>query len=205
MITRLRGVFLVFAAVGLALTAAACGDDDADSSSSAQQGDVDAISARIQQNEVLFALKAIGDLPLHDMDESINAGEVPDDALPNARDVIRYVGMTDWPADLQEGADGIEAAAIELVTALDAGDSEAAKQPATDLHDAWHDFEGPAWAEIGGDLPPEAGIDADHGSGGETPAAGETHAADETPAAGETHAADETPAAGETPAEGDDH
>ena len=40
--------------------------------------------------------------------------------------------------------------------------AEAAKQPATDLHDAWHDFEDVAWAEIGEDLPPEAGIGEAH-------------------------------------------
>lgn len=173
MITPLRGVLLVCAAGVLTLTAAACGDDDADSSSSAQQGDVDAIEARIQRNEILFTLKGWADLQLHEIDESINAGEVPEDALPRARLAIRYTELTEWPTELQEGADGVTAAAVALVTALDAGDTEAAKQPATDLHDAWHDFNEVAWAEIGGDLPPEAGIEADH-EGSETPTAEET-------------------------------
>lgn len=199
MITRLRGVFLMGAAGVLALTAAACGDDDADSSSSAQQGDVDAIAARMQQNEVLFAIKAIGDLPLHDMDEAIQGGDVPDDALPNARDVIRYVGLTDWPADLEGGANDVQAAAIALVTALDDGDAEAAKQPATDLHEAWHAFEGVAWAEIGGDLPAEAGIRESHGgdasntpAAGTTPAPDDDHGGDATAEAGDDHGGDAT-------------
>lgn len=184
MITRWRGVFLACAAAGLALTAAACGDDGADSSSSAQQGDVDALSARIQRNEVMFAIKAIGDLPLHDMAQSIDAGDIPNDALPNTREVVRVTALTDWPDDLQTGADDIQAAAVALVQALDAGGGDAAQQPATDLHEAWHQFEHEAWAAIGHGLPPEAGIaDEDHDAG-ETPD-------DETPAAEGTPPGDE--------------
>ena len=121
MVTFRRALILTLAAAALAFTAAACGDDDAESDSSAQQSDINTITARLQRDEVVFALKAIGDLPLHDMDVAINEGEVEGDFLPNARDVIRYIGVTDWPAALDPAVTDIQNAAIELVKALDAG------------------------------------------------------------------------------------
>lgn len=190
MATRMRALIFAFAAVGVLVTAAACSDDEADSNSSAQQSDIDSINATIQDNEVLFAIVAMGTLPLHDMDEAINAGTVEDNFLPNARDAVRYMGLTDWPSSLEADAQEVEDAAIALAAALDEGDTEAAKQPATDLHEGWHEFEDKAWEEIGEDLPPEAGIGASHDAGG-----------DETPGAegtGESHD-EETPAAAETP------
>ena len=142
MATRMRALIFALAAFGVLVTAAACGDDEADSNSSAQQSDIDTINATIQDNEVLFAIVAMGTLPLHDMDEAINAGTVEDDYLPAARDAIRYLGMTDWPSSLEAEAQEVEDAAIALAAALDEGDTEAAKQPATDLHEGWHEFEG---------------------------------------------------------------
>jgi hypothetical protein len=188
MVTFRRALLFALAFGSLAFTAAACGDDDTQSDSSAQQSDIDTITARVQRDEVVFALKAIGDLPLHDMDEAINAGEVESSFLPNARDVVRYIGVTDWPTALDSAATDLQNAAIELVTALDAGDTEAAKQPATDLHELWHDFDHDAWAEIGGDLPPEAGTqpeEDDHGS--ETPAAEGTSSDGATPSETQDH------------------
>lgn len=201
--TALRRV-LVLGVLGafLVIGAAACSDDSTEGNSSAQQSDIEATNARVQRNEVMFANKVIADLPLHDMDVSINAGEVGDDYLPNARDVVYIIGVTNWPTELEERAASVQEAAVALVDALDAGDTEAAKQPATDLHDAWHDFEheAVAYTAEGSDLPPEAGIEDDHESGGETPAADSTPAADGAETEGAT-----TPEADGTAAEGDDH
>jgi hypothetical protein len=136
----MRALIFALAAGAVLVTAAACSDDEADSNSSAQQSDIDTINATIQDNEVLFAIKAVGDLPLHDMDESINAGTVEDSFLGVSRDAVRYIAITDWPASLEEDAQALEDSAIALVTALDEGDNEAAKQPAADLHEGWHDI-----------------------------------------------------------------
>ncbi len=196
MVTLKRVLVLGVLGAFLALGAAACSDDSTEGNSNAQQSDIEATNSRVQRNEVMFALKVIGDLPLHDMDESINAGEVGDDYLPNSRDVVLITSLTDWPAELEAGAMSVQDAAVALVDALDAGDAEAAKQPATDLHDAWHDFEheAVAYTAEGSDVPPQAGVEGDdHGGGSETPAA------DTTPAAGTT------PAADGTATEGDDH
>lgn len=208
MITLKRVLILGVLGAFLALGATACSDDSTESNSSAQQSDIEAANARVQRNEVMFALKIIGDLPLHDMDESINAGEIGDDYLPNAREVVYITAVTNWPAELEEGATAVQDAAIALVDALDAGDAEAAKQPSTDLHDAWHDFEheAVAWTAEGSDVPTQAGLEDDHSGGATTPAADATPGAETTPAAegtaaeGENHSEDETPGA-----EGDDH
>jgi hypothetical protein len=154
-----RGMLFALAAIALAVGAAACRDDDADSESSAQQGDVDALTARVQRNEVLLALKTLGDLPLHDMDESIQGGEVGDRFLPNARTAVRYLAITDWPDSLDADASALQGHAAALVRALDDGDVEAAKEPATELHEGWHDFSSAAWLEIGEGLPEEAGVE----------------------------------------------
>jgi hypothetical protein len=179
MITLKRVLTIGVLGAFIALFAAACSDNDAESDSNAQQSDVATINARIQRNEVLFALKAIGDLPLHDMDVAINEGQVEGSFLPNAREVVRITGLTNWPEELRNDALALQDAAILLVAALDDGDTEAAKQPATDLHELWHDFEHDALAHAaeGSDLPPEAGVESgDHGSGDATPGADETPA-----------------------------
>lgn len=200
MATRLRALTFVFAAafaaVGILVTAAACGDDEADSNSSAQQSDIDTINATIQDNEVLFTIVAMGTLPLHDMDEAINAGTIEDNFLPSARLAVRYMGLADWPSSLEADAQEVEDAAVALAAGLDEGDTEAAKQPAADLHEGWHEFSEAAWAEIGEDLPPEAGVGAEH-----------HEESDETPGAeGTAESHDEgTPAAGETLEAGEDH
>lgn len=181
MITRWRGVLAACAAAAIVLTAAACGDDDdVDGSSSAQQGDVDAITARVQRNEVLLALKVIGDLPLHDMDVAINEqGEAGSRDLPNARTAVRYLALTDWPSELEGDVAALQEAATALVRALDAGDLEAAKAPVTELHESWHEFANEAWAAVGEGLPAEAGIESSHEEEGETPPAGGTEAGDD--------------------------
>ena len=125
------------------------------------------------------------------MDESIDAGTVEDDYLPTARDVVAITGVTNWPADHQTGATGVQDAAGALVDALDAGDTAAAKQPATDLHDARHDeHEAVAFTAAGSDLPPQAGLEEEHNGGG-------AHNTESTEAT--------TPEADETATQGDDH
>lgn len=179
MISLKRVLILGVVAPLLGLAAVACSDDTT-SDNSAQQSDIDTLNARVQRDEVLFAIKAINDVKLHEVDEGINAGEVGNDFLPRARQVVRTIGLTNWPAELEEGARGVQDAAIALVAALDDGDIEAAKQPATEVHEGWHDFADVAFAHAaeGADLPPEAGIEEEHEAGDGTPAA------DDTPAEG---------------------
>ncbi len=160
------------------LLAAACGGDEAKTDSSAQQSDVQALQDRIQRNEMLYTNIDLQALPIHEMNETIvNDGRAEGTFLPTTRTLIRIVGLTNWSATLQPDATAMQDHAIALVRALEDGDMETAKTASTSMHDAWHQFTVKVWAEIGGELPPEAGTtsdDDDHES--TTPAAGETPA-----------------------------
>lgn len=162
----------------LALVAAACGGSDANTDSSAQQSDVEALRTRLQRDEMLYSNLELQALPIHDMNEAILDGDVEGTFLPTTRTLIRIAGMTDWSDALQADAMAMQDHAIGLVRALEGGHMEAAKTASTDMHEAWHQFTVKVWSEIGGDLPPEAGTTSgDHEPTG-TPAGG-------TPVAGD--------------------
>jgi hypothetical protein len=179
--------------VGAGVFFTACDDDPdaASSETSTSQGAVDDLASRVQRNEALTAFTAIDALPLHDMDESINAGTIESSDIPNTRTLLRYIGITDW-GELQSDVDAIQDAAVDLLAALDSDDVEAAKAPATAVHDLWHDFEGTFWAHVAADLSPEEGGPSgdDHSGGSTTPAADATGESGDgaTPAeGGESH------------------
>jgi hypothetical protein len=165
----------------LALFAAACSDDDnktASGSSTASQASVDDLAATVQQNAEMFALITIGAIPLHDMDETIAAGTIDPKFVPNTRTTVRVLALTDWDSSLKADADTVHGHAVDLLKALEDGDVEAAKDPAHELHEGWHEFSDEAWAVVAKDLPPDAGgVAPDEDEEETTPAAGTTPAA----------------------------
>jgi hypothetical protein len=161
---------------------AACGGDDSvESNSSASAQDVDAINARIQRNEMITALLGVGALPLHDIDEELaSGGELPDNAIPSMRTVIRLTSLTEWDSDLQSRANEVRAAAESFITAAEADDHGGAAEAATAVHDGWHDLSEHAWDLIA----PATGGESDAPSGDETPHDdGDDDHDDETPEA----------------------
>jgi hypothetical protein len=148
------------ALIAAALVAAACGDDNtktASTASNASQASVDDLTARIQRNEQLFAAVTIGNVPLHDMDESIKAGTIEASFVPNVRTVVRLLALTNWSATLKADADALHGHAVDLLRALSDADVAAAKAPSEALHDGWHEFSDKLWGELAKDLPPDAG------------------------------------------------
>jgi hypothetical protein len=130
----------------LLLTAAACDDDDtAQDENTATQATVADLAARVQRNEMISATLALGGLPLHDIDESIAAGDVPSNAIPTMRTVIRFTSLTDWTSDLQPDATAIHDSAAALIEALESGDADAAKEHSAAVHEGTHDFTVAAW------------------------------------------------------------
>jgi hypothetical protein len=204
-----RTALVVLAVVALigALTAACT--DNADSESSASQESVEQVMARVQRNEMITTLLTIGDIPLHDMDESIAAGTIESNFIPDTREALRLLALTEWDSALADDAEAIRASAAELLAALRDGDVDAAAEPSAALHEGWHQFESDAWDVITADLPPGEGgpepEEDDHGEGGMTPTADETPGDDhggETPAADATdddHGDDAPPEAESTP------
>jgi hypothetical protein len=190
-----RGLIAAFAAITvIAGIAVACGDDDADSSSNTSQETIDAVNARMQRNEMLFAVVTMRSLGLHDMDESLAAGTIESSFSGNTRTAIRLFALTDWDPSLAADAEELRGHAVDLLKALEDEDVDAAAAAAKELHDGEHDFSNEVWAILAADLPADAGGVEAHD---DEPAAGET-------AEGDGHSDDETPAAGATE-EGDDH
>lgn len=172
---RFRHTLLAALAVPVILLgAAACSGDDntAESDSSASAQTVDEINARVQRNEMVTALLGIDALPLHDIDETVGAGEeIPGNAIPSMRTLIRLISITDWDSGLQADADAIKAAAEDFITAAESDDHGGVAEAATSVHDLWHDFSDPTWEVVAPGAAPES--EGGHSSS-ETPAAGET-------------------------------
>ena len=185
MVTLRRALFVaaLFAIGGAA--GVACSSDNkpdaASGSSTASQASVDELSARIQRNEMLFAVVNLSALPLHTIDESLAEGKAESTFVPDARAAVRFLALTNWDSTLRAEAETLRGHAAALLQALDDGDLEAAKGPAHDLHEGYHDFADKIWAVVAKDLPPDAGGVAPHTDDASTPAGGGT-----TPVAGTT-------------------
>jgi hypothetical protein len=163
----------------------ACSSDSkpetASGSSTASQASIDDLTARVQRNEMMFAVFNLSALPLHAMDESIAGGTVESTYVPNARAAVRLLALTNWDSTLKAEAETLRGHAADLLKALDDGNIDAAKDPAHELHEGYHDFADKVWAVIAKDLPADAGGVAPHTDDEGTPAAGAS-----TPAAGAT-------------------
>jgi hypothetical protein len=127
----------------------------------------------VQRTQMLIALQVVGGAGLHALDEGAAAGEIPEGAAGGVENALLAVAATEWPADLQAGADGLQAILEELVTALETQDPAQVAGPAADAHEAQHEFEHGAAdfikAAVG--LPVEEG---EHEEDMTTPEAGET-------------------------------
>jgi hypothetical protein len=154
--------------------AAACGgDDDAESGSSASQQAVDELTVRVQRNEMVTAVLAIGGLPLHDIDEAVQEGPIPSNAVPSMRTLARLTGITEWNSELGAAADQIHADALAFIEAAEADDMEEAKRLSTAVHEGVHQFTTDAWPVL---APGIAEAGGEHAA--ETPAAEGTPADD---------------------------
>jgi hypothetical protein len=183
----MRGIkraLLTTCAIGaLALSAAACNDDgdDAESNDNASQESIDALALRVERNEQLFALTAMGQLGLHDMDEGLNdTGTIESSYTPNTRRAVRLLALTDW-GQFQDDAEDLRAHAETLLTALQDEDIEAAKDAAHELHEGEHEFSRAVMNELVKDLDPDLGGPEIEEESSETPADG--HGTEESPEA----------------------
>jgi|CXWL01.1.fsa_nt_gi hypothetical protein len=147
MITLRRAIVVPLLVCAAAFAFIACSGDEAETDSSAAQGDVAAIGDRIERNEIMFALVEIGSIPLHDMNEAIAEGRIESDFIPDTRKALRLLALTDW-GSLQAQADELTTSGSLLLAALRDNDVEAAKEPAASLHEGWHDFSVAAWEDV---------------------------------------------------------
>lgn len=170
----------------LALVGAACSDDGpntAGNSSNVSQERIDQLNERMERNEMLFAYISIGNIPLHEVDETLN-GEAPaieETFTPDVRTFVRLMALTDWSDELAEEAESVRQSGIALLSALEDADVEAAKPLATQVHDGWHEFSETVFAAVAEGLPPEEGGPEEDDDEESTPAADQSPAAEATP------------------------
>ncbi len=177
MITLRRAIVPSLVAAA-AFAFAACSDNNADTSSTAQQSDVDTITARVQRNEMMFALVELRAPVLHEMSETIAAGTIETTFVPITREALRLLTLTDW-GTLQPAADKVAEQATALLAALQDDDVEAAKEPAEKLHAGYHDFNGTVWEQLEQGTPRENAVEEEDGES-TTPEAGATSEAGPT-------------------------
>lgn len=178
----LAAVLVSAFAVGILATACDDGDTEtATGTTSASQGSVDELSARMQQNEMLFALVSIEALELHEIDDSVQEGAPLERAVPDVRKFVRIMALTNWESELATEADDVHDLGVAWLNALDEGDVEVAKGPSGEAHEAFHEFAENAWNVVVKDLPPDEGGPDEHDEEEGTPASEESPAAEATP------------------------
>ncbi|MGE3075171.1 MAG: hypothetical protein AB7N24_15560 [Dehalococcoidia bacterium] len=141
-----RVVFAI-AAFGAALTFSSCsgGTDD-------------------QGIDTLAAISFIDGAELHAVDTAINEEKtIPADAQAKAVKLESVMAGANWPEELEDEAEAVEAAVRELAKALDADAPDLAKAGAAAkrAHETSHDFSGLVWNHIR----EEAGLEVEEGAG----------------------------------------
>ncbi len=156
---RLRtGALVSAAALLVAIAAAACGNDNAKSESSASQASIGQLAARVQQDQMLNSLITLAGLPLHEMDSTAQGGKIDNKYVPTARTLVRVTALTDWNADLATQAQKLHDDSVKLLRALDAGADVATIKPLSQAaHEDWHTFTEQAWGVVAKSLPADAG------------------------------------------------
>lgn len=154
------GLAAALIAGAVSLSAAACDDDGGNASGPTQQS-IDELAARVQHNEMIVAVLEIEAMPLHEIHRAIGDGEVPSDAIPTMRTLVRLTQITYWSSDLASAAAKLHDDALALIAALEDGDLELGNERAGTVHEGGHQFVTDAW-EI---LAPGTGPGGEHGDG----------------------------------------
>lgn len=153
----LRRALLAAALVtAIAVTAAACDDGDEDDDDGASQAAIATLTARVQRDEMFAGVRAIDELPLHEMADTIEEGTFEASFAPTTRSLVRVLALTDWGAR-QTDADALRGHAEELLAAIEANDIAKAKEHAPTLHEAAHQFSTDVWESLTAQMPGDAG------------------------------------------------
>ena len=138
-IVVLAGVLLL--AVGLGAACGSSEDKTARDGVNALQTQVAQANAAQQNSAMVATLQAIAAAGLHDIDEAANENnEIVAGAASPVQRAIFAVAAVQWPADLQASAQEVQEALEALHEALGTDDVEQVKGPATEAHEATHEF-----------------------------------------------------------------
>ena len=114
--------------------------------------------------DTLAAISFMDAAGLHAIDTAINEEKtIPADAQAKAVKLESVLAGADWPEELEDEAEAVEAALRELAEALDAEAPDMAKAGAAaeKAHETSHDFSGLVWSH----LREEAGLEVEEGAG----------------------------------------
>lgn len=142
---RILPVFAV-AAIATAIFVAGCGSS----------GDSD----EAKNASVLNAINILDSGGLHGIDDAINGDqEIPANARTTAQKLQAVTALTEWPEDLEDDAEALEATFAEMVAALAGENPDLAKagEAAAKAHDVEHDFSAAVWAHLYEEADVEAG------------------------------------------------
>jgi hypothetical protein len=154
MINQTRLLVVGLAIVVLAITAAACGDDDDDVGSQLVtiQATLEELVESSQRGHVLATMTTIRTEGLHDIDDAAQQASEIEAGWSGAITRMRQaVGGTDWPDELSADAAHWYGKLIAAEDAIDSGDLAASKTAISEAHAAWHGIEHPAYQFIAGD------------------------------------------------------
>jgi hypothetical protein len=177
-----RGVLLLAAlsVAAAAIAAAACGSSSSDAKTDpTTQASLDALTLRVQRDEMLNAWVTISSLPLHDLDTALQGGKIDGKYVPTLRTAIRVLALTGWTDDVKPSTTKFHDDAVALLQALNAGKTaDETKALSTTLHEDWHMFGTGVGNAVAKDLPADAGGPAPTAApaSSTTPSAGSTAA-----------------------------
>jgi hypothetical protein len=140
---------------------AACGGNsakEAGSSSTASQASIDQLAARVQRDEMLHAWVAISNLPVHDLDVTLQGGKIDGKYVPTLRTLIRLLALTEFIPAVQPAATQLHDDAVSLFTAMNSGQEPAKLQTMSmTVHNEFDKFAPALGNEVAKDLPADAG------------------------------------------------
>jgi hypothetical protein len=141
------------------LTACAGGTDDLEPRVAGSEQQVQQLQEQLEQLEVsvekgrlLGALTALNETGFHALDDQMTvATEIPGGVSGRVKKARQAAESITWPHDLEGHGNKIVAKLKDFEGALSANNLAACKQLAAEVHDIWHDMEGPAYAFLVGE------------------------------------------------------
>ncbi len=131
---------------------------NAAASSTAAQSSVDALTARVQRDEMLNAWVTVSALPIHDLDATLQGGKIDGKYVPALRTLIRVLALTDFSPAIKPAAQQLHDDAVALFQALNAGKDAATVSPmSAKVHAESDKFDPALGSEVAKDLPVDAG------------------------------------------------
>jgi hypothetical protein len=171
-VMRLSMLVAVAVLAGAAI-ASACGSSSNNDNNpgASPQASNDDLTARLQQDELLYSWLALSANSPHEYDTSLQNGTIDSHYLPTVRTFIRVLALTPWPDNLKADAQKFHDDAVTLYQGLNAGKTaDELKDASMAVHEDWHAFTPAVGNEAAKSLPADAGgPEASHSSSSSTP------------------------------------